>query len=79
MKSEMPPMLNLLEFGEFYPGLLRPLMGVCSSEPPREVGIAALTISAVPSVAYIYIYLLDSAVLESFFGSPAWARIRAVL
>ena len=35
MKSEMPPMLNLLEFGEFYPGLLRPLMGVCLSEPTR--------------------------------------------
>ena len=35
MKSEMSPMLNLLEFGEFYPGFLRPLMGVCSSEPTR--------------------------------------------
>ena len=36
MKSEMSPMLNLLEFGEFYPGVLRPLKGVCSSEPSRE-------------------------------------------
>ena len=35
MKSETSPMLNLLEFGEFYPGLLRPLMGVASSEPTR--------------------------------------------
>ena len=36
VRSEMPPMLRLLEFGEFYPGLLRPLKGVCSSEPCRE-------------------------------------------
>ena len=36
MKSEMSPMLNLLEFGEFFPGVLRPLKGVCSSEPSRE-------------------------------------------
>ena len=35
MKSEMSPMLNLLEFGELHRGLLRPLMGVCSSEPAR--------------------------------------------
>ena len=33
MKSEMSPMLNLLEFGEFHPGVLRPLLGVGSSEP----------------------------------------------
>ena len=36
VKSEMSPMLHLLEFGEFYPGFLRPLKGVCSSEPTRE-------------------------------------------
>ena len=36
VKSEMPPMLHLLEFGEFHPGFLRPLKGVCSSEPTRE-------------------------------------------
>ena len=36
VRSEMPPMLRLLEFGEFYPGLLRPLKGVCSSEPTRK-------------------------------------------
>ena len=35
VRSEMPPMLHLLEFGEFYPGTLRPLKGVCSSEPSR--------------------------------------------
>ena len=35
MKSEMSPMLNLLEFGEFHTGLLRPLLGICSSEPAR--------------------------------------------
>ena len=35
MKSEMSPMLNLLEFGEPHPGFLRPLLGVCSSEPAR--------------------------------------------
>ena len=35
MKSEMSPMLNLLEFGEFRPGFLRPLLGICSSEPAR--------------------------------------------
>ena len=47
MKSEMAPMLNLLEFGEFYPGFLRPLKGVCSSEPPREwVGTTAAFILA---------------------------------
>ena len=36
MKSEMSPMLDLLKFGEFYPGILRPLKGVCSTEPSRE-------------------------------------------
>ena len=35
MKSEMSPMLNLLEFGEFHPGFLRPLLGVSSSEPAK--------------------------------------------
>ena len=30
MKSEMSPMLNLLEFGAFHPGVLRPLLGVSS-------------------------------------------------
>ena len=33
MKSAMSPMLNLLEFGEFHPGVLRPLLGVGPSEP----------------------------------------------
>ena len=36
VKSDMPPMLRLLEHGEFHPGLLRPLKGVSSSEPSRE-------------------------------------------
>ena len=39
VRSEMPPMLHLLEYGVFYPGLLRPLKGamVCStSEPSRK-------------------------------------------
>ena len=38
MKSEMSPMLNLLEFGEFHPGVLRPLLGVGSSEPTGWLG-----------------------------------------
>ena len=33
MKSVMSLMLNLLEFGEFHPGVSRPLLGVGSSEP----------------------------------------------
>ena len=36
MKSDMSPMLDLLKFGEFFPGVLRPLKGVCSTEPSRE-------------------------------------------
>ena len=38
LKSEMQPMLHLLEFGEFYPGFLRPLLGVSSSEPNKWEG-----------------------------------------
>ena len=33
VKSEVLPVLTLLESGEFHPGTLRPLRGVSSSEP----------------------------------------------
>ena len=61
MKSEMSPMLNLLEFGEFHPGFLRPLLGICSSEPARYLGrpfalaILNLVISPVHAACVLFL------------------------
>ena len=61
MKSEMSPMLNLLEFGEFHPGVLRPLLGVGSSEPTGWLGGHS---------ALINFGQLPNACIMSFFFSP---------
>ena len=67
MKSEMSPMLNLLEFGEFHPGVLRPLLGVGSSEPTGWLGGHS---------ALINFGQLPNACITSFFF-PAIATTRA--
>ena len=63
MKSETSPMLNLSEFGEFHPGLLRPLLGIGSSEPARKLGggyfVWAITNLVHPPAYAVCVFFFD--------------------
>ena len=64
VKSEMLPMLALLESGEFRPGALRPLHGVGSNEPSKK----NIRLDAEIGIASIRFFFLQTIPLGLFFS-----------
>ena len=72
MKSEMSPMLNLLEFGEFHPGVSRPLLGVGSSEPTGWLGghFALINFGQLPNACIMSSFSLAKAMTHAACRCP---------